>query len=261
MKGAVMAWGGILVILLLGSFVIINVVGKGDVSRTIVVNAGSIITFVDESEMLMKTLEQSADFIAQRSAYEYGNSEILFTSASPSLSEFTDGIKNKFLENMPSLDYSGFRKLTWGDSNFSLEACQPVSSSRCFNVEGYKEFTYSDSTYDLTLNAKKAIEKQVSSSIFRLFDIARRIVDDSNYNSLFSNPSQLDTRLESDFSGFDFELNTINNELHIVIEDRSCNLTNDFSCLAPLKSDEPKVNINGNPIPYDYLKLRFRVIV
>lgn len=89
-KGSILGYGGILVLLILTSAVIIWITATGPASTVIATKEGNIISFRNDVELLTKNLEQGIEFISQKSAYTLakngGNAEgsqIYWTSLYP----------------------------------------------------------------------------------------------------------------------------------------------------------------------------------
>jgi hypothetical protein len=254
MKGIALAWGSILAVLLVASFVIVGVVGKGTFSQTIIVKSGAIISFVNNAEMIMRTFNASIIPISQRAAYDLGKiggSDKEIWTDKPSLDELKYNLKSKISENLPSDVSSDGRVLIWLESNLTIIPCEPLESSKCFIVKGWKKFSFYDSIYDTTLIVNNSFDQTVPSSYFKLAYVARQIVDKGEYITKSTQQLYSEYRLQ-------FSKSLDNGVYTITITDNTC-LPNNFYCLAPLKAEENKKNINGQLIPFDYLSLTFKV--
>jgi len=253
MKGTALAWGAILAILLITSFAIIDIVGKGDLSRTVVVKSGAMISFVDNAEMIMRTFNASIPFIAQRVPYSIGKTggyNVEFWSTSPTLDELKTNLENNIQKNLPQNDFFNGAYLTWLESNVSVIPCEPLDSSKCFEIKGWKTFNYYDSTYNSILLVNNTFDQIVDSSYFKLLSVARKIVDNQEYTK---SEQELTTKY-----GLQFSVSSDNGVYVITITDNTC-LPNEFYCLVHLLPSEGKNDINGEQIPFDYLKLTFKV--
>jgi hypothetical protein len=133
--------------------------------------------------------------------------------------------------------------------------------SKNFLVVGNKSFSIYDKSIDSKISVIHKINYTVNSSYFKLLYVGRQIFENSKYytNLDISDPAklaQLKTDLEADF-GITASITVIGDHIDVLLEDKSCDLINDFYCIAPLRPGETGIVVSGREIPYDYLKLHF----
>lgn len=254
MKGVALAWGALLAILLVTTFVLMNFIAKATIRQTVIVKSGAMISFVNNAEMIMREFNASIVPISQRAAYDLGKTggspDMQFWGETPTLGELETNLENQISSNLPSESFTDSRQFTWLGSYVKVIPCEPLDSSNCFSVEGWKIFNYFDPTYNSILLVNNSFDQTVESSYFKLLYIARNIVDNTEY-----------TRTSQQLS-HEYDLTISNtkegNIYTISITDDRC-LPGAFYCLAPLNSTEEKQDINGNLVPFNYLNLTFSV--
>lgn len=270
MKGSAIAYGGILVILIITSFVFIHMASAPPIRRGIVTVEGKLISFVNEAELLIKTFDQSIEFISQRSAYDLGKlggleRKVFWNYFYPKTDVLERELGERIKNNLPSEDMRNGRIIEWGEADINVikydEApCGSMKNSVCFFVNGSKYFSVYDRSIESRISLDHEIYSHVGSSYFKLLWVGRQILEEEKYNSTLNDIGNLWNILEADFPDLDFTITVSEDIVEITIEDSTCMLFyNDFYCLAPLKPGEEGIMIGGKQIPYDYLKLKFKV--
>jgi hypothetical protein len=236
-----------------------------DVDRGVVSSEGKMTSFVNYAYLLIKTFNTSIDFISQRAAYDLGSvggiegSEVqIWDATSPTIDTLTQQLESRIKENLPQGTTEGGISIMWGDASISVSDC---TDSKCFLVSGGKTFSIYEKAIDsrISMNPFK-INSKISSSYFRLLYVGRQIFENTKYytNLIVSDPAklaQLKTDWENDF-GITASITAVEGQIDVLLEDKSCDLINDFYCIAPLKPGETG---EISEVPYDYLKLKFRV--
>jgi hypothetical protein len=238
MKGSATAFGGILAVLLISAFCVGYIIGQGNISGSIAIVEGNSIAFANKAFFLMKNFNQSIEFLSQRIAYELGlnggfSQETFWTTESPTTDELKQELEEEILKKFPN----DFGRVTWTDSSLEVTPCENLN---CFNVSGYAIFVLYNSDSDTKIEVNNSFDQTIQSSYFRLLNVAREIVDNGDYELKQS-----------------YGLKTGVSENIITITDDTC--LPEHYCLAPLKSTEDRVNINGEDVLYDYLKLKFKI--
>ena len=238
MKGSATAFGGILAVLLIAAFCVGYIIGQGNVSGGIAIIEGNSIAFANKAFFLMKNFNQSIEFLSQRTAYELGlkgglSQETLWTPEAPTTDQVKEALEEEILKRFPN----DFGRVTWSDSYLEITPCENLN---CFNVSGYVIFIIYNADLDSRIKVNNSFDQTIQSSYFKLLSVAREIVDNGDYELKQS-----------------YGLKTEISENIITITDDTC--LPEYYCLAPLKSTEDRVNINGEDVLYDYLKLKFKI--
>jgi hypothetical protein len=262
MKGQAWTYAEILIVLILSSIALVKINATGEVRRAIASSEGKLINFENYAELLIKTFNQSIEFISQRAAYDLGKtggiegSEIAtWNQTYPTTDIFKNQLEEKIKENLPKGTIENGRTVSWGDASIDVDdtTCGPIESSKCFLVEGNKSFSIYDKSIDSRITVNHKINHSISSSYFKLLSIGRKILENNSYYSLLiSNTTQLKNKLSNDFnifSSFDFS----GDYIYVSLTDVYCSFANEYYCLAPLKPEEIV------SLPYDFITLNFKV--
>ncbi|MEM3609830.1 MAG: hypothetical protein QW076_02905, partial [Candidatus Anstonellales archaeon] len=275
--GSALGYGGLLAILLISSFTIIYITGGYEpVKRNIISIESRIISFGNNVNLLIKTFNVSIDFISQRAAYDLGKtggikgSEIaMWNDSYPTIEILKEQLENKIIENLPQGSTKNGRIINWGDASIVVSdydtTCGPIENSKCFLVSGNKSFSIYDSSIDTRVSIAHKINHIIDSSYFKLLVIGRKILEEPKYNSLLSlnDFNGLENLLKSDYNayGLDFKIRNFGTYIDVLIISNDCLSKNEYYCIAPLKPGENGIvdPVSGKQIPYDYLKLNFRI--
>jgi len=266
-KGGVIAYGAIVAILIIGSFVTLYVTKTGPVSASIATKEGTLISFENRNILLLKSLDLGVKFISQRAAYELGKTggvsspvPVFWTETYPQIDDLKKELEEKISEMLPSLDIVDRIEIEWGDTNVTIESF----SSKDFKVVGEKKLSVYDETTSSRTNIEHDINSVIKSSYFRLLEVGREILENVAYSSLLNDEVLLESTLNNDFKDeylrFTITPTILSDEtdiLDIVIRKYYC--PDDFSCFAPLTSEETGITYEGEDILFDYFKLHFRV--
>ncbi len=235
MKGSI-AWGGIIAVMIMASFLVVHMVNTGNTERTIVVNTGKVITFANKAFSFMKTFNSSLQFNAMRSAYDLGlkggfdKTEIkIWTDSEPAIDELKQELIKKIRRNIPD----DFEEVTWGSNEMEI-----IPGDSEFTITGYQIFILYDGVRYINVN--NSFDQIINSSYFGLLETARSMFDNDELD--FS-----ENELENKY-GYEFSKGTE----YITIEDRNS--------LVPLKYGETGITINGQNCLCDYLKLKFKIL-
>jgi len=273
MKASVIAYGGILLILIISSLITIYIVGGAEpVNRNVVSVEGKLLSFVNEADLLAKTFSQSIEFISQRAAYDLGlnggtnNPYIFWNYFYPRIDVLESELEKSIENNLPSSSIKNRLEVTWGESeikvsNYDNVPCGPDINSKCFLVSGEKNFSVYDKSIDTRIDFKPfKISSFVTSSYFKLLTVGRKIFEDIKYNSTLNDIGNLKNLLKADFPNLDFDITASSDTAEITITDNTCLLYDEYYCLAPLNPGENGIIVTGKQILYDYLKLKFKFI-
>jgi len=273
MKGSAIAYGGILVILIITSFVFIYMTAAGPIERVIVTQEGKMISFVNQAELLIKTFNQSIHFISQRAAYDMGKvggleKEVFWYYFYPRIDVLERELGKRIKNNLPSSETIDGRIIEWGEADINVikydeVPCGSIENSACFFVNGSKYFSIYDESIESRISLEPLkISSSINSSYFRLLYAGRQILENETFNSTLDDIGNLINLLEADprFKDLNFEITASDDIVEITIKDDTCvDFYNKYYCLAPLKEGEDGVTIDGKEVPYDYLKLKFKV--
>jgi len=276
MKASAIAYGGILVILIITSLVTVYIIGGAEpVSRNIVSIEGRLMSFADEADILTKTFNQSIEFISQRAAYDLGlngginRPEIFWNYYYPRIDVLEKKLEESIENNLPSKPIKNKVEITWGESEIDVSKydefpCGPLKNSKCFLVSGEKNFSIYDESIQSRIDFKPfKISSNIKSSYFKLLFAGREILENETYNSTLNDIGNLENLLEADprFEDLEFQIIASDSTVEITIEDKTCmEFYNEYYCLAPLKPGEEGITLEtGERISYDYLKLKFKV--
>jgi len=266
MKAIAIVYGGILAMLIIASFAIIYITSTGEVKRGIVSSEGKLITFVNEVELILKGFDQSIEFISSRAAYELGKNggfynypQVTWNYYYPKLSFLEKMLEDKISDELPVSEIVGERTINWGEGEIDVTYCDPLDNSRCFNVDGSKEFSIYDRTLASTISENHKFDSKVASSYFKLLYVGRQILEDIDYNSTLNDVNKLKNLLEADFPDLDFDMSVDGDIIDITIED-IC-YPPDTYCLAPLNPGETGIIdiYTSKETLYDYNKLNFKI--
>jgi len=216
MKGAVIGYGMILGILLVTSFVAIYITRTGDVRREIVTTEGKIISFINEAELLVKTFNQSIEFVSQRAAYDLGknsgfdNEVFIWNYFYPRLDTLGRDLDKKIEDTLPSQDIiTGDRIVDWGTGEISAQPTGFIESSESFSVVGNKSFYVHDKSIETKVSWDPfRIRSFISSSYFKLLYVGRQILENETYNTTLHDIGNLSNLLERDYPDLDFNITT-----------------------------------------------------
>lgn len=252
-KGSILGYGGILVLLILTSAVIIWITATGPASTVIATKEGNIISFRNDVELLTKNLEQGIEFISQKSAYTLakngGNAEgsqIYWTSLYPRIDVLERNLEDKIKDSLlPSEYIKNNREVNWEESiidvNYNL--CGPISLSKCFFVDGNRYLNIYDKNIDSGISINQSINSSIDSSYFKLLNAGRAIMEDSQFNQYLNDSVALLNALyvakaggDLRFSNLDFSAyvkNETDGDVVTFFIAEYCYPPNDY-CLAPL---------------------------
>jgi len=278
MKASAIAYGGILLILMITSLTIVYIIGGVEpVKRTIASVEGKLISFANEADILIKTFDTSIEFISQRSAFDLGKigglkSEVYWSEFYPMMDVLETNLEKNIENNLPSSDIKDKIEISWGNSNidvlkYDVFPCGTIEDSTCFFVNGSKYITFYDSSTDsrVYLNPHR-FYSQVSSNYFKLLNAGRAIMENAQFNqhlddagallnSLYAAKASGDIR----FNDIDFEASVNGNIVEINIVEKCYPPGPNTYCLAPLNPGETGITDSfGNLIPYDYNRLKFK---
>jgi len=268
-KGGVLAYGAIIAILVIGSFVSMYITKTGPVSATIATKEGNLISFENRNVLLLKSFDLGIKFISQRATYDLGKTgglshESFWTISYPKFDVLKDELLGRIKDNLPQSYKEGDIELTWGEAEITIEdydvfPCGPLEISSCFFLRGERFFSIYDDSIKTRTSDDYEINSEIPSSYFKLLYVGRQVLENDNYNSELNDTNKLWSKLQSDFSGLSFKIETTLVEddvdvIDIYITDFHCHT--DFSCLVPLKPGEEGI---AEDVLYDYLTLHFKV--
>jgi hypothetical protein len=266
MKAQAIVYSGIVAVLIIAAVSIIYVTATGEVKRGIISSEGRLITFANEAELLLKGFDQSIEFISSRSAYELGKNggfynypQVTWNYYYPKLSFLEKMLEDKISDELPVSETMEERTINWGEGEIDIIPCDPLDNSRCFNVEGNKEFSIYDRILASIISENHKIDSEVASSYFKLLYVGREILENIKYNSTLNDVNNLKNLLEADFPDLDFYMIVDGDIIDITIED-ICYPPETY-CLAPLNPGETGITdpFTSKEILYDYIKLNFKI--
>jgi hypothetical protein len=271
MKGAIIGYTAIIAILIVSVLSIYYSTLSTSSSKEVTTKEGLLVSSEDFNFFLLKTLNQSIEFIAQRAAYDLAlnggfieGREVFWNFYYPQMSDLEKNLANRIGSNLPS-SYKKF------DRTVVLENTKIIIENeqlQYFDVGGYTNISIYDETVRSKTFSNFNVNSRAVSSYFRLLWAAREILENETFNSSLNDANALTLKLRAEtlpagrFNGLDFEITSSSDILDITIEDRC--YTPDTYCLAPLNPNEPKTKRDINTsqlIPYENLKLRFRIKV
>jgi len=267
MKGGLFGYAAIVILLIAGTAAILNIAKTATVTVDVVTQEGILTSFENFNYFLLKSYKQSIEFISQKTAYDLGKTGGFLQGYNlweqyPGTDVLKENLKIKIEENLPSSYLKGDREVFVRDINIEVEPQQPSINSAYFTVKGYANISTYGETPDSRVFLNPEINLDVPSSYFKLLEIGRQILEEDKYNSKLNDVNSLWNTLEADFPELDFTLiPTIRDYdvdiVDIIIEHHFCPA--DFCCFSPLEADESGIIYGGEEIPYDYLKLNFKV--
>ena len=252
--------------------VLIWALGKGTETfeSGVIQKGGTSISLANYAELFRKMTDESLEIIARRTAYDLGKiggiegpDIIIWNTLYPELNDLEEALEYKIKKNLPNEKIKNEKEITWKDSNISvldydIGSCGPLDNSKCFVVDGYKNFSIYDKSIDSEIKVNYQIDRTINSSYFKLLYVGRQIFEYPDYLLNLGDPATLQTILINDFPDLDFTLVSLpDGLLGILIEDKSCLVIDESYCIAPLKPGETGITHpkTGKQIPYDYLKL------
>jgi hypothetical protein len=275
MKASALAYGGILLILIISSITIVYIIGGVEpVSRSVITTEGKLLYFGNEVNIFIKMFDQSIEFISQRAAYDLGENggfkdEVFWDTSYPKMDDLKKSLEARIGDNLPSSNIKDVLEVDWGEGAVNVLKYNedPCVSSQCFFVDGYKHMTL----YDETTMSKSSLNPhefnmEISSNYFKLLNAGLAITSDSNfYNSLDDYVALLNALYtakangDSRFKDLDFEATSSGDVVYITIVEECYPRSQDTYCLAPLKNGETGIkDSSGSMIPYDYYKLKLK---
>jgi len=275
MKASAIAYGGILLILIISSLTIVYIIGGQEpVNRNVVSVEGKLMSFADEADLISKTFNQSIEFISQRAAYDLGkvggiegSETALWDSTYPSIDSLKQQLENRIKENLPQGIITNGRTIIWGEGKIDISSYD----TKYFLINGNKSFSIYDKSIDSRISFNPYnFYQNINSNYFKLLNAGRAIMEDPRFNTKFKNLGDLLNELNAArdagdprFTNLNFGITVSGDIVEITIIDKTCLLNNDYYCIAPLKSGESGIinPLDGIKIPYDYLKLKFRISV
>jgi len=275
MKGQIIGYASIIAILIVGVLSVYYFTLSTPVSKEVTTTEGLLVSSEDFNFFLLKMLNQSIEFIAQRAAYDLAlnggfieGREVFWNYNYPQISDLENNLANSIESNLPS-SFKKFDKIVELDNaNIIIEdEEQPLSTSKYFDVGGYTNISIYDETARSKTFSNFNINSHAVSSYFRLLWVAREILTNTTFNSSLNDANALLGNLTAEtlppggrFQNLGFTVTASGNILDVTIIDL-CYPTNIY-CLAPLNPNEPETKRDINtpqPIPYENLKLRFRI--
>lgn len=274
-KGSVIAYGGILALLILTTAVFIYMTSVQGVDRTVVTQEGDMIAFVNDAELLAKSYEQGLEFIFQKAAYDLGlrggqESMVYWTEEYPSEKTLKLALERKITENLPENNVYSDNDVTFGEKSVGIIAydsaqCDSDSYPRCFLVSGNETITVSNEELKAAVSMDPyEFNVKVSSNYFRLIKAARAIVEDEKYSGHLADPGYIISAAKSDerFYRLTIKAKAHGDYVEFTLYDSSCMLDGNYYCIAPLRAGETgSAFFDDNYIPYGYVKMVFRVMV
>lgn len=123
MKASAIAYGGILLILIITSLVAVYIIGTAEpINRRVITIEGSLLSFADYADLVTKTFNTSIEFISQRAAYDLGstggvegNQITTWNSTYPSIDLLGQQLENRIKENLPQGTNQNERTVIWGE--------------------------------------------------------------------------------------------------------------------------------------------------
>lgn len=269
MKASALGYGGILLMLIIFSIVVIFIIGGAEpVNRSIVTLEGKLISFENFANMFIKMFDQSIEFVSQRAAYDLGNNGGLigigyWTNTRPTMNELKRALGMMIKERLPHDEVrEGDRSIIWGDSTIEISentgVCGSTVNSKCFFVNGEKILYIYEEGIDTKISLDPyEFSIKVDSNYLKLLNAGRAIMEEIKFSTPLSD-GDLNTLLnefqsDSRFSGLYLTAENIGDAVEITISERC--FPPDTYCLSPLKSGET----GELSIPYDYNKLKFIV--
>jgi len=235
---------------------------------------GLTISLSNHLEFWRKSLDESMQIISKRAAYDLGKNggiegkEIaVWNKTYPSITVLKDRLERKIKDNIPKGSIEDGRRVEWRNDNVSVSGyntvCGPIKDSKCFLIDGYKEFSIYDKTLDSNTFLNYTINSSINSSYFKLLNAGRAILENNTYVSLLVSDRLLLEQTMKIIYGVDASI-LINGQnpdyLDVTLSDDSCIALNEFYCIVPAKPPEPSLVIwNGATIPYDYLYLHYQI--
>jgi len=320
--------GTIFVIITIAFFAFVGVLSTSFEAGNIQ-KGGLAISLSNHAEFFRKSLDESIQIVAKRSAYEIGETggfsepgTAVWRSDYPTLNDLRDNLESRIMENLPKYKIEGTRTIEWGYGKIKIRASEleskgdlnlngivdssdndtfiaafgsspddsnwnkyadlnddneidvfdlmkfnygitgpPLSEEKNFILKLNKNFSIYDKVIDSTIYINHFFNGPINSTYFRLAYIGRQMFEDPRYSVNLNSIglAQLKTDLENDFT-ISATLTADENFIDILLEDRNCDLINNFYCIAPLRDDEDKVFLGGKLRPFDYIKLHFRVV-
>jgi hypothetical protein len=241
------------------------------------------ISIHNHAEFWIKALDESIQIISRRSAYDLGKSggiigPEVFTwfTGYPTMDTLQKNLESQIKESLPQGTIKAGRTIEWGAGFIDALYldCGPIASSECFFVKGNKSLSISDKAIEakISLNPHKFYFK-IDSNYFRLLNAGRTILDidpfktivfvDKDLGKLQREINNAKAAGDSRFKDLDVGITVSGDVVEFTILDKTCLLKSDNYCITPLKPGEPGIinPIDGKLIPYDFLKLKFRVNV
>jgi hypothetical protein len=267
-------------ILVVVSIVLLAFVGSigSDFEVSSVQRGGLAMSVDNHVQFWTKAFDSSIEFIAKRAAYDLGKIGGLYDNKEPGVWDVNQPTFDDLKANLAGMIYKRApygtikydKTLSWDQGtiniNYQSTDCGPVETSKCFYVEGLKDFYVSEDLIKSNFTFKPyTFNVKTSSNYIRLISSGRSLFDDPALNNLMlvsKNMVTLKTAFSAKFSGLTLETKVLpDNLVEFTISDKSCIWTHDYYCMAPLKYGETWTLYaqNGLPLPFDYLKLKFRV--
>jgi hypothetical protein len=265
MKGSVLGFGSIAIILVLSIYVIVYSTMQRPYEDYVATREGELVSFGNFNNFFLKTFNQSVEFISKRVAYELAKNggfnqgeEVYWNIYYPQIPDLVGNLERAIRTNLPSYYKKLNRTVRLMDARINVNG-----KDQYFDVTGSANFSITDDSIRAQTLSYQPINSRVYSSYFRLLRAAREILENETFNSSLGDANALLAKLRAEtlsggrFYGLNFEITASEDILYVTIKD-ICN-PNTY-CLAPLYSDEPKVLKWGSDfIPYDYVKLNFRI--
>jgi hypothetical protein len=276
MKGAIgqLGYVAIIAVLMAGVLSIYYFTLSTTSSKEVTTTEGLLVSSEDFNFFILKALNQSIEFIAQRAAYDLAlnggfiqGREVFWNYNYPIISDLEKNLANSIESNLPS-SFKKFDKIVeLENAKIIIDEQLPLSASKYFDVRGYTNISIYDETARSKTFSNFNINSRAVSSYFRLLWVAREILTNTTFNSSLNDANALLGNLTAEtnpiggrFKGLGFTVTTSGDILDVTIEDL-CYPTNTY-CLAPLNPNEPETKIDISTlqlIPYENLKLRFKI--
>jgi len=192
MKGIVLGWGSIVVLLFVGVAALIWVNTTTRVYKEVTDKSGNIIGVANTAELVQKMLDPGMDVVAQRATWELGQTggtetSPMWNSEQPGMNALAAALRLKLMERMPQGKYTlNVFGLDYGDADIGIGGwdsaeCGPARESKCFKVTGFQQYEISDDETQTWDRVNHVFNVTVNSSYFRLLYSGRMLFENEGW--------------------------------------------------------------------------------
>ena len=213
-------------------------------------SGGLAMSLQNHEEFWLKSLDQSVEIVAERAAFDLaktggipGSTPAVWDADYPTMEVLRGELEKEINRTLPtgSINRDRIISLYGGQINITNYG------NDYFIIDGEKHLSVEDASIEakIILNPHE-FNRRIESNYFKLLEAGRIIVEEGPSSPNIDSSLTVETFLVDGMTEYR-------------ISERNCVASGRYYCMAPTKPDEYGAVLGGVRVPYDYLKLVFRV--